>query len=262
MVGYAWRLEPHWVEVVHRDLPVAGLPPGLAGKRLVQISDLHAGPDVDEVYLLDALATIGHLDPDLLVITGDFITHVGASSIEAVERVIRGLPQARLATVGILGNHDYGRQFSDPDVADQLVDVLSKSGVTILRDAMVEVAGLQMVGLDDLWGPRFVARQVLDRIDRRRAALVLCHNPDAADRDVWSDYRGWILCGHTHGGQCALPFLGPPVLPVRNKRYRAGEIDLHDGRRLYINRGLGHLQRVRFNVRPEITVFTLAEGTV
>ena len=51
------------------------------------------------------------------------------------------------------------------------------------------------------------------------------------------------------------------MLPVRNKRYTDGEIDLYDGRRLYINRGLGYLRRVRFNVRPEITVFTLRRTT-
>ena len=55
------------------------------------------------------------------------------------------------------------------------------------------------------------------------------------------------------------PFLKPPILPVKNKRYGAGEIDLNDGRTLYINRALGNLYQVRFNVRPEITVFKLAK---
>ena len=69
--------------------------------------------------------------------------------------------------------------------------------------------------------------------------------------------RGWILSGHTHGGQCKPPFLPPPIIPVKNKRYTAGEFDLGDGRPLYINRGLGHLIRARFNARPEVTVFRL-----
>ena len=53
------------------------------------------------------------------------------------------------------------------------------------------------------------------------------------------------------------PFLAPPVLPVHNRNYVAGEYELAPGRRMYINRGLGYLERVRFNCRPEITVFTL-----
>jgi hypothetical protein len=89
------------------------------------------------------------------------------------------------------------------------------------------------------------------------AALVLCHNPDAADEPVWAGYRGWILAGHTHGGQCKPPFLPPPLLPVKNRRYTCGAFDLGDGRNLYISRGLGYLRRVRFGVRPEITLFRL-----
>jgi predicted MPP superfamily phosphohydrolase len=50
------------------------------------------------------------------------------------------------------------------------------------------------------------------------------------------------------------------VLPVRNNRYTAGEFVVGDGRRMYINRGLGHLLQVRFNVRPEMTLFTLTRG--
>jgi predicted MPP superfamily phosphohydrolase len=86
---------------------------------------------------------------------------------------------------------------------------------------------------------------------------VLCHTPDALDALSWGDFQGWVLAGHTHGGQCKPPFLAPPLVPVRNPRYAAGEVALPDGRRLYINRGLGHLLQVRFNARPEITTFTL-----
>ena len=70
-------------------------------------------------------------------------------------------------------------------------------------------------------------------------------------------YKGWILSGHTHGGQCKPPFLPAPMLPVKNKRYSAGQFELSGERNLYINRALGHLWQVRFNVRPEITIFTL-----
>ncbi len=93
-----------------------------------------------------------------------------------------------------------------------------------------------------------------------RANIVLCHNPDVCDLDVWNGYEGWILAGHTHGGQCRPPFLDAPVLPVKNKKYDSGEIDLEDGRKLYINRALGHLWQVRFNVRPEITIFELEKA--
>ena len=60
---------------------------------------------------------------------------------------------------------------------------------------------------------------------RAKPALVLSHNPDTADVPGWLGYEGWILSGHTHGGQCKPPFLPPPLLPVRNRRYTSGEID-------------------------------------
>jgi predicted MPP superfamily phosphohydrolase len=59
-----------------------------------------------------------------------------------------------------------------------------------------------------------------------------------------------------------LPFFDPPILPVRNSRYTQGQIDLDDGRKLYVNPGLGYLRQVRFNVRPEITVFTLTRQSI
>ena len=87
------------------------------------------------------------------------------------------------------------------------------------------------------------------------STIVLCHNPDAADRPIWAGYQGWILAGHTHGGQCKPPFLPPPLLPVANKRYVSGKIELSGNRNMYISRGVGHLLRVRFNVRPEVADF-------
>jgi predicted MPP superfamily phosphohydrolase len=108
-----------------------------------------------------------------------------------------------------------------------------------------------------LWAHRFNPLPPLRLLDPRRAALVLSHNPDTVDLPVWAGYEGWILAGHTHGGQCKPPFLPPPLLPVRNRRYIAGEFSLAGNRRLYISRGVGHLTRVRFNVRPEVTAFEL-----
>jgi predicted MPP superfamily phosphohydrolase len=257
---YAWRIEPHWVEVVERLLPVAQLSAALAGKRLVQISDLHVGPRVDDQYLMATLDRVRALCPDILVITGDFISYWGDGTFSQLDRVLSHLPRGRRATVAALGNHDYGRRWSQVDVAEQITARLLGLGVVVLRNDRCTVDGLEMVGLDDFWGPHFSPQKVLGGLDPAKPALVLCHNPDAVDRPVWGDFRGWILSGHTHGGQCKPPFLPPPILPTKNKRYTAGEFDLGDGRRLYINRGLGHLVQVRFNVRPEITVFTLAHA--
>jgi predicted MPP superfamily phosphohydrolase len=255
--AYTWRVEPHWLEVVHRDLPIANLPDALVGRTLVQLSDIHVGPIVDPEYLIASLRMVSALRPDLTVISGDFMTCRGAEQVDAVSRVLEHLQHGPLGCFAVLGNHDYALGWSQTGVAEKLVPRLAGLGIRVLRNESETIAGLRVVGVDDLWGPCFHPEQVLPNIAADQPALVLCHNPDAVDRPVWSGYRGWILSGHTHGGQCKPPFLPPPLLPVSNPRYTSGEFDLGDGRRLFINRGLGYLRRVRFNVRPEVTVFHL-----
>lgn len=256
-LGYAWRVEPHWLAVVRRELPIANLPPTLVGKTLVQISDLHIGPVVDENYITSAIKSVSSLGADIVTITGDFMTARGTERIDQVMRVLSHLTPGKIATIGILGNHDYGWRWSNLAAADHLARRLRESGMTVLRNELLNVQGLQIAGIDDYWSQNFDPSRVMPALDPKSASLVLCHNPDAMDEPIWGGYRGWILAGHTHGGQCSVPFVGPPIIPVRNKRYTCGEIDLRDGRMLYINRGLGYLHRVRFNERPEMTLFTL-----
>lgn len=253
---YTWKVEPHWLEIVRRPLAIAGLPSTWVGKSLVQLSDLHAGPRVADDYLLDTFEKVRALAPDLIVYTGDF-TDYEPGILARVARIYADPPRGRLATLGILGNHDYGPNWSHPEIAARIADLLRASGIRILRNEVAEVAGLQVVGLDDLWADRFEPWRALASLEPGRGSIVLSHNPDTVDRPVWNGYEGWILAGHTHGGQCKPPFLPPPLLPVKNRRYTAGEFELSGGRRLYISRGVGHLLEVRFNVRPEVTVFEL-----
>ena len=177
-------------------------------------------------------------------------------STDVVSGETRHVAQGRLATVGILGNHDYGRGWNEPVVAARVVAEAERAGVRMLRNETFSVAGLDLIGVDDLWARRGDPVAAL-RARSSDAALVLVHNPDAADQQPWPDYRGWMLAGHTHGGQCKPPFLPPPLLPVQNRRYVSGAVPVDAARTLYISRGVGHLIQARFNVRPEITLFTL-----
>lgn len=281
---YSWRVEPTWVDVVRRPMPLEHLPPHLAGRTLLQISDIHVGPRVSSEFLIDAFTAARALEPDFVALTGDFVSYRTAREIDELARVLEHLPRGRLATVGSLGNHDYGIAWRQMRVADAITGVAARAGMTILRNEVRLASGLQLVGLGDYWSPEFGsrrgvaagvprrtkaglvrelataptnARMALSSIAPRLPTVVLSHNPDAQDEPMWDGVRGWVLAGHTHGGQVKPPFLPPPILPVENRRYSAGSYDVGPGRTLYVNRGLGYLIRVRLNARPELTLFTL-----
>jgi predicted MPP superfamily phosphohydrolase len=257
---YTWRVEPHWVEIVRRPLPIAGLPDALVGKRLVQLSDLHVGPVVDQNYLLRSAERVAAMEPDMLVVTGDFMTCRFDEQVSRALEVVAALPKPPLGRFGVLGNHDFGAMWRQDKAANRLTSGLERLEFQLIRNDVAEAGGLQIVGVDEFMTGHFNPPKALAKLAADRAAICLCHNPDAMDVPAWEGYQGWVLAGHTHGGQCKPPFLPPPRLPVNNRRYVAGEYALDGGRRLYINRGLGYLHRLRFNARPEITEFTLTRA--
>ncbi|WP_299608487.1 metallophosphoesterase [uncultured Aquimarina sp.] len=256
---YTWQIEPFWLEFVHRKMPVKNLPDQFIGKTLMQISDVHIGNEFDYQYIIDSFLKAQRLNPDFVVYTGDYVSYENEQQFAQLNEVLKYTVRGKIGTYGVLGNHDYGEEWSEQDVADQITNQLEQAGIQILSNNSEKINGLNIIGIDDYWGLNFNPKQILSQQNQDEANITLCHNPDVCDLDVWNNYEGWILSGHTHGGQCKPPFLKPPLLPVKNKKYDAGEIDLNNGRKLYINRAIGHLYQVRFNVRPEITVFELAQ---
>lgn len=257
---YTWQIEPFWLEFVKRKMPIPNLPDNLIGKTLMQISDIHIGNRFDYSYIIDSFKKAQKFNPDFVVYTGDYVSYENEKQFQQLDEVLKHTVKGEIGTVGILGNHDYGKNWAEQNVADKISEQLTNAGIKILKNDQVDISGLNIIGFDDYWALNFMPEKVMKNYDRNKANLLLCHNPDVCDLDVWNGYRGWILSGHTHGGQCKPPFLNAPMLPVKNKRYSQGEIDLKDGRTLYINRAVGHLWQVRFNVRPEITIFELEKA--
>ncbi|VTS00789.1 metallophosphoesterase [Tuwongella immobilis] len=256
---YTWQIEPHWLEWVERDLPIRGLPDDAVGRTMIQLSDLHIGT-VSESYLLNCLALTAEHSPDWVVLTGDMMSCQGDEMLESVSRLLDRIPRGKRGTVAVLGNHDYGHFWMQIHVADALVERMEKAGISVLRNSRATIGGLDLIGLDDLWQPNFEAAEVANLFRKGLPHLVLSHNPDGADLPVFGRYDGWILSGHTHGGQCKPPFLRPPIVPTKNPRYVAGEYELTHGRKLYINRGIGYTHQLRCNSRPEITAFRLTRA--
>ena len=259
----AVAIEPHWVDIVEVELPLTALPDSWVGKKVVQISDLHCSRVVKASYLRRCVEEVNAQDPDVVVLTGDYITYEGKNGYkDKVIDVLSGL-RAKQGCYACLGNHDYGIvtrvHLGRESLREYLTAGLQGAGVAVLRNeaAVLTVDGqpLWIAGLGDLWAGDCRPAQTFEKIPTGQTRIALVHNPDAVERLV--DYEiGAVLCGHTHGGQVHLPFFGPPIVPIKHKQFYAGHFKVGQ-MSLYVNRGLGRLGRIRFNCRPEITVFTL-----
>ena len=260
----AVAIDPHWVEVVEMNLPLPNLPEAFIDKRIVQISDLHCSRAVKKDYLLRCMEQINQLEPDMVVLTGDYITYEGKNGYkQQVVDVVARL-QSRHGIFACLGNHDYGfmtrfHQKGRTELREFLTEGMAQQGVRVLQNEShaitLDQQRLWMVGLGDLWSKDFAPALAFAKVAPAEPVITLAHNPDTID--LLQEYPAHaVLCGHTHGGQINIPFLGPPFLPIKNRQFCAGMFHVY-GKSLYVNRGLGRLGRLRFNCRPEITVFTL-----
>lgn len=262
--GFAYTrwVEPTWLQTTQHDVPLSG---GHTTEpiRLLHLSDFHASAAVPLEFIQRAVETGLRWEPDLVVVTGDFITW----RFEETERYSRVLaPLAKAApTFACLGNHDGGvwaarsRGYADSTLVRA---VIAGAGVILLHNANQAVAlqgrKLHLVGVGDLWAQEFQPTPAFGGVNARpgEATLLLAHNPDTKDRVA---DRPWdlMLSGHTHGGQLRLPLIGEPFAPVRDKRFVSG---LHrwEGRWLHVTKGVGNLHGLRFNCRPEVCLLTLS----
>jgi hypothetical protein len=256
--GLGWMrfVESRWLELVHHEVALGGGPP----VTVLQLSDFHAAP-MPLAFLQQAIELGLAAKPDLICLPGDFITRTW-EDWDGYAAVLAKC--ARLApTFAVLGNHDGGRWASHNGYADtKLVRaLLDRAGVRLLhnRAERLQIKGrdIQLVGLGDLWAGEMEPGPAFARAQREPgvATIVLSHNPDS--KSALRPYP-WdlLLCGHTHGGQCELPWLGTPFAPVRDRRYVRGLHRWND-RWLHVTRGVGSLHGMRFNCRPEVSVLRL-----
>jgi hypothetical protein len=255
LLGYAYWIEPGWVEVVTVPVPVPGLNKQLNGFRIVQISDIHMSRWMDEKRLDGIVAQVNALGPDVVALTGDFVYHSPDQYLPALSRALANL-KAKEATLAVMGNHDYWSGVS------AVREALNEAGVRVLRNEtyLVRIAGVPQFaisGIDDAWEGQERIERATAQIPAFIPALLLAHEPDFADRYAKTGLFFLQLSGHSHGGQVRLPGIGAAFLPQYGNRYPAGEYQVKQ-MKLYTNRGLGAVPwHFRFNCRPEITLFLL-----
>jgi len=222
--------------------------------QVVHISDLHYGSLVPYSYVKKLLKEIHNIAKDVIVCTGDYIHERNSTQqIDKIWPLLSSL-EAPEGVYSVLGNHDH---WGD---TDRSLYWLEKSGQNTRGKAIPIVRGKQrlwIAGIGDYWEDSIAIDDVLVEVPKDECRILLAHNPDSADTQ-YEERIDLMLAGHTHGGQVRIPFVGPPVLPVKNKRYSSGLLKSNNHHLLFISRGIGWtIYPVRFNCLPEIPILEL-----
>jgi predicted MPP superfamily phosphohydrolase len=264
-VSYGYRIEPTWLELNRRDVPISGLPPSFSGFRIVQLSDFHCGRHVTPTYLAEAVDLAQAQDPDLVVLTGDFV-HRGYKYVDSVAEAL-GRLSAPSGIFAVLGNHDFSvrnalgiRRFRHLHSA--VTRALTDRGIRVLRNeaVLLERQGttLYLIGVQDLWSRTCDLDIAFAGLCPSIPRIVLAHNPRTVER-LAGRRCDLMLSGHTHGGQIHLPGIGRPTLSKKARRFAAGMYQYRNTH-IYVNKGVGFGFRFRYMARPEVAVFNLRTG--
>jgi uncharacterized protein len=260
IAGDSLLLEPNRPRIIRRDYVLPRWPERMDGFTIALLSDFHYDPYFSVHPLRAAIPLVNGLRPDLIVLTGDFVSAPafgdeakGASAAEPCARLLRQMT-APHGLWAVLGNHDLD---TDPVLVTRAlqtegIEVLVNRSVTIERDG----ARVWLAGVDDVIYGSADLTKTLHNIPASEAVVLLAHEPDFAD-EACRFPIDLQLSGHSHGGQVRIPLLPPLYLPEMAKKYVWGSYRV-GGLSLYTNAGLGTVNvPVRLNCSPEITLLTL-----
>ena len=254
-------IEPSWLRRSRHllSLPRVHLARSL---RLAHLSDLHASPIVPYRLIEQAVAETVALRPDIICLTGDYITrHLEAP--EAYARLLKRLADAA-PTFAVLGNHDGGawsQRYGGQRDTRAIQRVMDEAAIECLsnRSVLLDIDGqpVRLIGVGDWWAGQMHPREAFAHAAPRLnvPAVLLSHNPDTKERLGAHDWD-LLLSGHTHGGQLSLPLIGTPFAPVRDHRYVRGLKPWRD-RWIHVTSGVGNLHGVRLGCRPEVSLIDL-----
>jgi len=262
--AYASVIEPNHPHLVRLEIPLARLPEAFDGFTIAQLSDFHYNPYLSIIPIRTAINMVNQLNPDLVVLTGDFVTiPIGASHFNRRQRAVLDAEpcaqllsqlRARVGRFSVLGNHDVGAN------RRLITEILNSHDLPVLhnRSIPLERAGTRiwLAGLDDYLDGDPDIDAAFRGIPQNEAVVMLIHEPDAAD-DMAKYSVDLQLSGHSHGGQIWIPGFGAPWLPRLARKYPRGLRQLGP-LTLYTNLGLGTIRLpIRLNCPPEVTMITL-----
>jgi uncharacterized protein len=254
----------HEYVITRHKLPIADLPDAFLGYRIVQMSDIHLEEYTEPSFLLRMVDEVNRLAPDLVLITGDFVSRGPLGDKTAYRAAGTGAEILSQLTASqrfaVLGNHDVAVG------ANHVIAPLEAHGTPVLVDSFVAIQRggdrLWIAGTDDA-GTRNPDLSLAVPPYPGAPVILMCHEPDFVDTVIQHPRFPLIstmLSGHTHGGQVRLPVLGPLILPPMGKKYVEGFFPFGH-MNLYVNRGIGTVGLpFRLNCPAELTHFTLTRA--
>jgi hypothetical protein len=261
--GFGESNHPHVVKI---EIPLARLPESFDGLTIAQLSDFHYEDHFSIFPIRKSVEMVRSLRPDLIVLTGDFVTaplieqpdslRRAANTAAPCAEILQEL-EAPMGRFAILGNHDGAAG------AVRIARTLGEHGIPVLRNRSVPLERgthrLWLAGIDDALRGEPDLGFAIEKVPVNEATILLAHEPDFADE---ASLRAvdLQLSGHSHGGQIWIPGIGAPWLPPLSRKYPRGLYQI--GKlTLYTNIGIGTIRApIRINCPPEVTLITLRAG--
>lgn len=258
-VGARYRLfrRQTVVQFPENAIRLPRLPQPFHGFRIAQVSDPHHSRYTKIEDLDRLVALVNRRQPDLVVLTGDYVSHHGRYAVPCLE-ALRQL-QAPFGVFGILGNHDYyeGVRHTREAFQQARIPLLVNRSVPIENHgARIWLAGVDDPGLGD---PNLDA--ALDGVPRGETVILLCHNPDWAET-IPAGKVDLVLSGHTHGGLALFPVIGPLRVPSKyGRKYLSGLLQAPHTP-VFVSRGVGAaVVPFRYHCPPEVPIHRLEPAT-